>query len=139
MLCVQATVLPASKVLALRGGMDLGPVNADNFGGALKVAAGVTAAGAILEKYAGMGETSITGAAKGDTFTTNVVIAVVTGVISNVLYSVGDSGFDAGKVSAALWLASVALKLKDNLDVSTLTDNLLETAIALVSAVLAFA
>jgi len=36
--------------------MDLGPVTADNVGGVLKVAAALTASGAILEKYAGVGE-----------------------------------------------------------------------------------
>ena len=43
-------LLAQSKVLALRGGMDLGPINADNTGGFLKVAAAVTVAGAITEK-----------------------------------------------------------------------------------------
>ena len=32
-------LLAQSKVLALRGGMDLGPLNADNVGGFLKVPA----------------------------------------------------------------------------------------------------
>lgn len=74
----QASNIANSKVLTLRGGMDLGPVTADNVGGVLKVAAALTASGAILEKYAGVGETTITKAAKGDFFSTNLVIAMVT-------------------------------------------------------------
>jgi hypothetical protein len=139
--CVSASsVLPQSKVLALRGGMDLGPINDDNFGGALKVAAAVTAAGAITEKYAGLEGTTITNFFKGDVWTTNLVIAMVTGVATNVLYSVGASNFDAGKLASALWLGSVLLKLKDaGFDVSTLGNDPIETVVAVVSAVLAWA
>ena len=44
-------LLAQSKVLQLRGGLDLGPINADNTGGLLKVAAAVTAAGAMFETH----------------------------------------------------------------------------------------
>lgn len=53
-----ATTVTASSltpVLKLRGGMEMGPITSDNVGGVLKVAAAVTAAGAISEKYAGLG------------------------------------------------------------------------------------
>ena len=64
--CVSASKVPLSKVMALRGGMDLGPLNAGDINGALKVAAAVTAAGAITEKYAGVEETALTKMLKGD-------------------------------------------------------------------------
>jgi len=137
-----ATVASASQlpVLKLRGGMDLGPVTADNVGGVLKVAAALTAAGAITEKYADLGETTITKATKGEVFTTNVIIAIVTGVATNVLYSVGASDFDAGKLASALWVASVLIKFKDaGFDVASLTGNAVETAIAIVTTLLAWA
>ena len=133
-------LLAQSKVLALRGGMDLGPINADNTGGFLKVAAAVTVAGAITEKYAGLGETELTKLFKGDVWTTNVIIAMVTGVASTVVYSVGASSFDSGKLASALWMVSVLLKLKDaGFDVSTLMNDPVETIVALVSTILAWA
>merc|ERR1719174_2336380 len=118
-----ATAVSASQLtpcLKLRGGMDLGPVNADNVGGFLKLAAGVTAAGAITEKYAGLGETTLTKTFKGDVWTTNLIIAMVTGVANTVLYSVGESGFDAAKVGALLWLGGLIMKLKDAPDAATI-------------------
>ena len=134
------TVLSQSKVLALRGGMDLGPINADNVGGALKVAAAVTAAGAITEKYAGLGETTLTKLMKGDVWTTNLIIAMVTGVATNVLYSVGASSFDSGKLASALWVIGVLSKLKDaGFDVTTLTNDPVETVVAVVTTLLAWA
>jgi len=136
----QASNIANSKVLTLRGGMDLGPVTADNVGGVLKVAAALTASGAILEKYAGVGETTITKAAKGDFFSTNLVIAMVTGVATNVLYSVGSSDFDAGKLTSALWLISVLVKFKDaGFDVGSLMNDPMEMAVAVVSTLLAWA
>lgn len=127
-------LLAQSKVLALRGGMDLGPINADNTGGFLKVAAAVTVAGAITEKYAGLGETELTKLFKGDVWTTNVIIAMVTGLATNVLYSVGASDFDGGKLTSILWLAGLAMKLKDSPDVGTLTGNPVESIIAILLA-----
>ena len=135
----KVSVLPQSKLLTLRGGMDLGPLDADNVGGFLKVAAAVTAASAVTEKYAGLGETTITKLFKGDVWTTNLIIAMVTGVTSNVLYSVGASSFDTNKLGALLLLASLAIKLKDSPDVATITGNPVESAVAIVSGLLAFA
>merc|ERR1719305_358631 len=110
-----------SSVLALRGGMSLGPINPDNLDGVLKVAAAVTAAGAITEKYAGLGETTVTKLFKGDVWTTNLIIAMTTGVTSTVVYSMGSSGFETAKLGAALWALSVLMKLKDaNFDVNSL-------------------
>ena len=57
---------PISKVLTLRGGIDLGPITSANVEGVLKVAGAVTAAGAITEKYAGIDETTLTKLFKGD-------------------------------------------------------------------------
>ena len=48
----------------------------------------------------------------GDVWTTNVVVAMVTGLASTVLYTMGESGFDTTQLTAALWLGSLALKLK---------------------------
>jgi hypothetical protein len=127
-------LLAQSKVLALRGGMDLGPINADNTGGFLKVAAAVTAAGAITEKYAGLEETSLTKFFKGEVWTTNLIISLVTGVAANVLYSVGASDFNSGKLTSALWLAGVLLKLKDSPDIATVQSNLVETVVAILLA-----
>merc|ERR1712167_65257 len=102
---------PSANVMKLRGGMSLGPITPGNFDGALKVAAAITAAGAVTEKYAGIGETTITKFFKGDTWNTNLIIAMTTGVGSTVLYSVGASPFEAAKLTAVLWLASVVIKL----------------------------
>lgn len=122
----------------LRGGADLGPINSDLVNGALKVAASVTAAGALTEKYAGMGSVSITNAAKGDFFTTNVIIALAT-YATNVVANFGDSGFDAAQVTAGLWAASVLLKLKDAGDiVAAIKDNWLEVVTAVVLAYITF-
>lgn len=127
-------LLAQSKVLQLRGGLDLGPINADNTGGFLKVAAAVTAAGAISEKYAGLEETTLTKTFKGEVWTNNVIIAMVTGVATNVLYSVGASDFDGGKLTSALWLAGLIMKLKDSPDVATLTSNPVEAIVAVLLA-----
>ena len=48
-----------NSVMKLRGGMSLGPINSGNFDGGLKVAAAVTAASAIANKYAGIDETKL--------------------------------------------------------------------------------
>ena len=99
-----------------------------------QVAGAVTAAGAITEKYAGLGETELTKLFKGDVWTTNLIIAMVTGVATNVLYSVGASDFDGGKLASALWLAGLVMKLKDSPDVGTLTGNPVETVVAVLLA-----
>ena len=99
----------------------------------------MTAAGAITEKYAGLGETELTKLFKGDVWTTNVIIAIVTGVATNVLYSVGASDFDSGKLTAVLWLAGLLSKLKDSPDVATLTGNPVETVVTVLATLLAFA
>lgn len=61
-----ASKAPISKVLTLRGGIDLGPITSSNVDGILKVAGAVTAAGAITEKYADISETTLTKTFKGD-------------------------------------------------------------------------
>jgi len=127
-------LLAQSKVLQLRGGLDLGPINADNTGGLLKVAAAVTAAGAISEKYAGLEETTLTKTFKGEVWTNNVIIAMVTGVATSVIYAVGASDFDAGKLTSALWLAGLLIKLKDSPDIATITSNPVEAVIAVLLA-----
>ena len=63
---VSVSKVPISKVLTLRGGIDLGPITSSNVDGILKVAGAITAAGAISEKYAGIEETALTKAFKGD-------------------------------------------------------------------------
>lgn len=183
-----ASKVPMSKVLTLRGGMDLGPIDSGSVNSALKVcnaralasmfldctwlsllgggrdsgraahakllmtphtnppnhcrlqvAAAVTAAGAITEKYADIGETTLTKLFKGDVWSTNLIIAIVTGVATNVLYSVGASDFDSGKLTSALWLLSVLVKLKDGgFDVAGLVNDPVEPVIALLLALFAW-
>eukprot|EP00900_Chrysochromulina_parva_P004476 jgi/Chrpa1/14029/Chrysochromulina_OHIO_Genome00000103-RA len=130
------------RVLQLRGGMELGPLTPGNFNGVLQVAAAITAASAISEKYANIGETTLTKTFKGDVFNTNLIISMVTGVVSTAVYSAGASSFDSLQLTAALWLLSTLVKFKDSgFDVSTLTDmsTALEKGITIAAAVLAFA
>ena len=76
---------------------------------------------------------------KGDVWNTNLIISMVAGTAATVVYSVGGSPFDAAKLSAVLWLASVGSKLKDSkFDVSTLKDSPVETGVALISSYFAF-
>ena len=96
-------------------------------------------AGAITEKYGGLGETDLTKLFKGDVWTTNLIIAMVTGVGSTVLYTMGASDFDAGKLTSLLWLAGLVVKLKDSPDFATLMNNPVETVIALVTTAIAWA
>ena len=100
--------------MKLRGGMSLGPLNPNNFNGACQVAAAVTAAAAITEKYGGLGENALTKKFKGDWQNTNLIIALVTGGASTVVASVNAAaGFETAKVGAVLWLVSVLSKAKD--------------------------
>ncbi len=137
MLAVLLTPL-STNLMALRGGMAVGPLDADMSANLLKVAAATTVASAVASKYGGFGSTSLGDFFSGDVWTTNVVISIVTGVASTVLYTMGESGFDAGQLTAALWLGSLALKLKDNASVDTLKDNKEETIIAAVLALNTF-
>lgn len=126
--------------MKLRGGMSLGPISSGDFNGGLKVAAAVTAANAVATKYAGIEETALGGYLSGGVWNTNLIISMATGVASTVVYTVSGSPFDAAKLTATLWLASVAIQLKDkNWDVSTLKDAPLEKVIAGAAAYLAFA
>ena len=86
--------------MKLRGGMSLGPLNPNNFNGACQVAAAVTAAAAITEKYGGLGETALTKKFKGDWQNTNLIIALVTGGASTVVASVNAASFNAAKLGA---------------------------------------
>jgi len=103
------------------------------------VAGAVTAAGAITEKYAGIDETTLTKTFKGDVWSTNLIIAMVTGVATNVLYSMGASDFDGAKLQSALWLVSVVVKLMDSSgDVAAMMQSPVEPVIALLVTVLAW-
>ena len=111
------------NAMKLRGGMsNLGPLNPGNFNGAMQVAAAVTAAAAVTEKYGGIGETALTKKFKGDVWNTNLIIQLTTGVASTVVYSVGVANpFEAAKITSVLWLIGVLSKLKDaEFDVKTL-------------------
>ena len=137
MLAVLLTPL-STNLMALRGGMAVGPRDADMSANLLKVAAATTVASAVASKYGGFGSTSLGDFFSGDVWTTNVVVAMVTGLASTVLYTMGESGFDTTQLTAALWLGSLALKLKDNASVDTLKDNKEETIIAAVLALNTF-
>jgi hypothetical protein len=105
-----------------------------------QVVAAITAAGAISSKYADIGDTALTKMFKGGVFDTNLIISMVTGVASTVIYQVGSSGFDAGKLGAVLWLATVLLDLKDkNFDIMSLKDSPVQTGVALGAMYFAFA
>jgi len=139
-LAASSPALQNSKVLALRGGMSFGPLNPGNFDGSLKVAAAVTAAGAITSKYADIPDTTLTSTFKGGVWNTNLIISVVTGVTGTVVYSVGASAFDATKLTAVLWIASALLDFKNsNWDINSLKDNKVQTAVAAAAALLSFA
>ena len=137
MLAVLLTPL-STNLMALRGGMAVGPLDADMSANLLKVAAATTVASAVASKYGGFGSTTLGDFFSGDVWTTNVVVAMVTGLASTVLYTMGESGFDTTQLTAALWLGSLALKLKDNASVDTLKDNKEETIIAAVLALNTF-
>ena len=137
MLAVLLTPL-STNLMALRGGMAVGPLDADMSANLLKVAAATTVASAVASKYGGFGSTSLGDFFSGDVWTTNVVVAMVTGLASTVLYTMGESGFDTTQLTAALWLGSLALKLKDNASVDTLKDHKEETIIAAVLALNTF-
>ena len=85
--------------------------------------AAVTAAGAITAKYADVDSTTLTKTLSGGVWNTNLVISLVTGVASSVVYSVAASPFDTAKLTAVLWLASVLIDLKDaSYDIGSLKD-----------------
>jgi len=133
--------VPATNLMALRGGMALGPVDSDLATSVLKVCAAVTVTGSLAEKYAGVGDTALSTFVKSDSvFATNALIALIT-YASNVLVNMGDSGIDGGKLTASLWLVSALLNLKsNNFDVATLWGSQLgETVVAVVLALLTFA
>ena len=98
--------------------------------------AAVTAAGAITAKYADVDSTTLTKTLSGGVWNTNLVISLVTGVASSVVYSVAASPFDTAKLTAVLWLASVLIDLKDaSYDIGSLKDSKLQTGVAAVAAV----
>lgn len=90
-------------------GMSIGPINPGNFDGGLKVAAAVTAAGAIAGKYADIDETPLTKFFSGGVWNTNLVISLATGAASSVVYAVGAAPFDTAKLTACMWCASPLL------------------------------
>jgi len=133
--------VPSTNLMTLRGGGALGPLDANLAGSALKVAAAITVTGGLAEKYAGLGDTALSTFVKSDgIFATNALIALIT-YATNTLVNMGDSGFDAGQLTAGLWIVSVLLNLQKNgFDVATLWGSqLTETVIALVMAFLTFA
>jgi hypothetical protein len=133
--------VPATNLMALRGGMALGPLDSDLAGEVLKVAAAITVTGGLAEKYAGLGDTALSSFVKSDgVFATNALIALIT-YATNGLVTMGDSGLDTAKLTAGLWLASSLLNLKsNNFDIATLWGSQLgESIVALALAVLTFA
>ena len=77
----------------------------------------------------------------GDTWNTNLIIQLTTGVASTVVYSVGVANpFEAAKITSVLWLIGVLSKLKDaEFDVKTLGDDKVETVVAAAATFFAFA
>ena len=76
---------------------------------------------------------------RAQVWSTNLIIAMVTGVATNVLYSMGASDFDGAKLQSALWLVSVVVKLMDSSgDVAAMMQSPVEPVIALLVTVLAW-
>jgi hypothetical protein len=135
----QAMPKPLPKALALRGGMDLGPMNNELAGQLGRTAAAVTVGGAVLNKYAGLGDTTLTKAFSGELFTTNAVIALVSGGLSVVTHAVSP-GFDTTKLVAGLWIVNMAKTLMDKgANADTVMANKEAMAIAVVLGVMAWA
>ena len=129
---------PLPKALALRGGMDLGPMNNELAGQLGRTAAAVTVGGAVLNKYAGLGDTALTKAFSGELFTTNAVIALVSGGLSVVTHAVSP-GFDSTKLVAGLWVVNLAKTLMDKGANADTVANKEAAAIAVVLGVMAWA
>ena len=126
----------SSKALAVRGGGAIGPLDVGLATDISKVVASVTIGSALLEKYGGMAETNVASACKGELFTTNAVIALITGGCSLGLCA---GGFDAAKVMAGMWIASLLLTLKDEgVSPKTITDNIPLSVIAVATGFMAF-
>ena len=91
-------------------------------------------------RYADIGETRLTKLFKGDVWNTNVIISMVSGVSSTVIYNVGASPFKVAELTAVLWLFSVVAKFKDsNFDASTLGNEPVEKVVAALATYMAFA
>lgn len=102
--------------------------------------AAITAAGAITSKYADLDGTTLTKTFKGGVWNSNLIISMITGVTSTVIYSVGGSAFDGAQLTAALWLFSAIMDFKDSgFDINSLTENKVQTGIAALATYLAFA
>ena len=87
-----------------------------------------------------MDATTLTKTFSGGVWNANLVISLITGVANTVVYSVGASAFDATKLTAVLWLATVLLDLKNaDFDLSSLKDNKVQTGVAALAAYFAFA
>ena len=80
--------------------------------------------------------TTLTKMFSGGVWTTNLVISMVTGGASAIVYSVGSSAFETAKLAAVLWLATVVMDLKDaSWDVNSLKDSKVQTGVAAVATV----
>lgn len=112
----------------------MGPIDADLAVGLSKTIAGVTVGGALLEKYAGVAGTTLTSAVSGDLAATNALIAVVTYCTSCLT-----SDFKTIEVAAGLFIASLALKLKDSgINEDSIKSNFNNLVVAAIFGVIAF-
>jgi len=131
-----AKVLPTA--LSVRGGMDIGPLNSELAGQLGRTAAAVTVGSAVLDKFAGLGGTTLTGAFSGDLFTTNAVIALASGGLSVVTHSIA-GGFGTDKLIAALWIVNLVKTLQaSSISVDSIMDNKAATVIAVALGLIAF-
>merc|ERR1711939_719784 len=91
-------------------------------------------------KYADVDATTLTKTFSGGAWNTNLIISLVTGAASTVVYSVaGYAPFDVQKLTATLWLASVLIDLKNaNFEIKSLMDDKVQTGLAALAAVLTF-
>jgi hypothetical protein len=138
-LLAQIISKPLPKALAVRGGMDIGPLDSKLAGQLGRTAAAVTVGSAVLNKYGGLGDTTLTKAFSGDLFTTNAVIALVSGGLTVFTHAIS-SNFDTTKLIAGLWLVNLAKTLMDaGVNGDTVMANKEAVIIAVVLGVMAWA
>lgn len=125
--------------LNVRGGASIGPLDSGLAGDLAKVATSMTIGSAVVEKYGGLGSTTLSNFFKGDLFSTNAIITLVASCASNFFVGTCGSGFDGVKLAAGLWVTSLVLTLKnDGASVDTVMANKEATVIAALLAFMAF-
>lgn len=130
---------PLHRALHVKGGASVGPLTSKLAGDIGKMVTGVTVGSAVLEKYGGMGSTTLGKFMTGDLFTTNAVVTLVASCASKFFVGTCASGFDPVKLTAALWITSLGITLKnDGVSADTVMANREATVIAALLGFMAF-